>query len=100
MFGNAPKAVWQKWCTADADNRIELACRALLVEIDGNKILCETGIGAFFEPKLAERYGITSPKHELLDSLNALGVNHNDIHCVVLSHLHFDHAGGLLPAFS
>ena len=30
MFGNAPRAVWEKWAAPDDLNRIELACRALL----------------------------------------------------------------------
>ena len=58
MFGNAPRPMWEKWYPPDAHHRIELACRALLIRGGGKNILCETGIGAFFEPKLAERYGV------------------------------------------
>jgi glyoxylase-like metal-dependent hydrolase (beta-lactamase superfamily II) len=101
MFGNAPKALWQRWLPPDAENRIELACRCLLIECEGQKILCETGIGAFFEPKMAERYGIQTPeRHRLLENLAALGIKEAEIDMVILSHLHFDHAGGLLSPFS
>ncbi len=99
MFGNAPRAVWQRWCPPDALGRIRLACRALLIDDGGRRILCETGIGAFFEPSLRERYGVERAEHVLLESLAAAGVTHEDIDVVVLSHLHFDHAGGLLPAY-
>ncbi len=99
MFGNAPKALWSRWTNADESNRIDLACRCLLV-IDGQKkILFETGVGAFFEPKYAERYGIQGNGHVLLTNLNRMNLSDEDIDVVVLSHLHFDHAGGLLTAW-
>ncbi len=100
MFGNAPKALWSRWIEADDNNAIPLACRCLLVkDLDGATVLFETGIGAFFEPRLRERYGVVESGHVLLDSLEAAGVSHEDIDVVVLSHLHFDHAGGLLAAW-
>lgn len=100
MFGNVPRAMWEKWLAPDEQHRIPLACRALLVEdLDGKTVLFETGIGAFFDPKLKERYGVLEDRHVLLDSLAELGLSHEDIDAVVLSHLHFDHAGGLLAAW-
>jgi glyoxylase-like metal-dependent hydrolase (beta-lactamase superfamily II) len=97
MFGNAPKALWSRWIATDEQNRIPLACRCLLVkDLDGRNVLFETGIGAFFEPALRERYGVVEENHVLLDSLAEAGLTHEDIDVVVLSHLHFDHAGGLL----
>lgn len=100
MFGNAPKALWSRWIAPDAENRIPLSCRCLLVKgLDGRNVLFETGIGAFFEPTLRERYGVLEDRHVLLDSLAQAGLTHEDIDAVVLSHLHFDHAGGLLAAW-
>jgi glyoxylase-like metal-dependent hydrolase (beta-lactamase superfamily II) len=100
MFGNAPKALWARWIDVDDENRIPLCCRALLMEEpSGRRILIETGIGAFFEPKLRERFGVVESEHVLLESLQAHGLSHEDIDVVILSHLHFDHAGGLLAAY-
>ena len=100
MYGNAPKAMWEHWSPPDGENRIDLACRALLASpLAGKAVLFETGIGAFFEPKLRERYGVQETQHVLLDSLAEAGFTHEDIGVVVLSHLHFDHAGGLLAAW-
>lgn len=104
MFGNAPKAMWQRWCEPDELNRIQLGCRALLVqEYAGvqrmRNILIEAGIGAFFSPEMQQRFGVQESHHRLLESLAEHGLGHEDIDVVVLTHLHFDHAGGLLSAW-
>jgi glyoxylase-like metal-dependent hydrolase (beta-lactamase superfamily II) len=99
MFGNAPRALWSRWIAPDDHTRIPLACRAMLVRDGDRTILCEAGIGAFFEPALRDRYGVVEGEHVLLRSLAELGLSHEDVQVVVLSHLHFDHAGGILEAF-
>lgn len=99
MFGNAPKALWKQWMEPDEHNRISLACKCLLLQPEeGKNILIETGIGCFFNPKLKERYGVSN-EHVLLKSLESIGLMPDDIHAVVLTHLHFDHAGGMLSSF-
>lgn len=99
MFGNAPKALWQRWIPADNLNRIDLSCRCLLIQDEGKNILLETGIGAFFSPKLQQRFGVVEKEHVLLKNLKKIGLSHSDIDIVILSHLHFDHAGGLLEPY-
>ncbi len=99
LFGNAPRVLWSRWHAPDELNRIPLACRCLLIQDGPRNILLETGIGAFFSPELQTRYGVVELNHVLLDSLAARGLSHEDISTVILSHLHFDHAGGLLDSY-
>ena len=99
MFGNAPRAMWERWILPDERNRIPLACRCLVVRDGDRIILFEAGIGAFFDPTLRERYGVVEDRHVLIESLAAEGIQPGDVDVIVLSHLHFDHAGGVLTAF-
>ena len=100
MFGNVPRALWEAWIPPDERHRIPLACRCLLIRDDNRTILLETGIGAFFAPALRDRFGVVEDRHVLLESLSTLGVNPVDVDVIVLSHLHFDHAGGILSRWS
>jgi glyoxylase-like metal-dependent hydrolase (beta-lactamase superfamily II) len=100
MFGNAPRAVWKNWLPPDDLGRVDLNCRALLIEHQGIRVLLETGIGNFFSPEKRERFGVVEPNHVLLESLAKRGLSDQDIDVVILSHLHFDHAGGLLASYS
>ena len=96
MFGNAPKALWERWMPADEENMILIHTRALLVRTPDHALLFETGAGAYLPPKLKQRFQFQEEGHVLLDSLAEQGLGQEDITHVILSHLHFDHAGGLL----
>jgi glyoxylase-like metal-dependent hydrolase (beta-lactamase superfamily II) len=94
MFGIVPKAVWSTSDPPDADNRIALALRCLLVQVDDRVIVVDTGIGTkWSEPDVA-RFRIEHDDHELVRSLASLGVAQEDVTDVILTHLHFDHSGG------
>lgn len=102
MFGTVPKVLWEKTNPADAQNRISLEARALLLDGGpGRRVLIDCGIGADFTakygeklgPKFAEIYNVTGGAG-ILKGLENRGLKLADINAVVLTHLHFDHAGG------
>jgi glyoxylase-like metal-dependent hydrolase (beta-lactamase superfamily II) len=97
MFGLIPKSMWSQWTTPDADNRIALATRSLLVETarDG-LVLVEAGCGDKWTDKERAMYALE--RRTAVDALREVGVSPADIAHVVVTHLHFDHAGGLTLA--
>jgi glyoxylase-like metal-dependent hydrolase (beta-lactamase superfamily II) len=94
MFGSVPKVIWSRAHPADDRNRIRLAARCLLLEGEGRRILVDDGVGDKFPPKLRDIYRVEQDVHTLERSLAALGLGVEDVTDLVLTHLHFDHAGG------
>ena len=95
MFGVVPRVLWQRTNPADERNRIDLAARALLLKHDdGHHILVDNGIGHKSDDKFTDMYKVDFTKHTLEKSLAANGLACDDISDVILTHLHFDHAGG------
>ena len=94
MFGIVPKPLWSKINPPDERNRIELASRAMLIVGNGRKILVDNGNGSKFTDKQVDIYKLDVSRYELKKSLEHRGVKPADITDVILTHLHFDHAGG------
>lgn len=102
MFGTVPKVLWERSNPADDKNRIKMEARALLLKKHGCNILIDTGNGEDFVAKYGEKlggkftemYNMDSSGPSLLKSLAIFGLKAEDIHHVILTHLHFDHAGG------
>ena len=94
MFGVVPRPLWEKTSPPDERNRIDMAARALLLKGGGRTILIDTGNGSKFDQKLRSIYRIDSSRWNLVASLKAAGTRPEDVTDVLLTHLHFDHAGG------
>ncbi len=92
MFGIVPKPLWQKICPPDEQNRITNDTNCLLIRKDGRNILVDTGYGDKMTDRDRRIYDMSGPT--VLESLSARGVSPEQIDLVILTHLHFDHAGG------
>ena len=93
MFGVVPKILWEKCCQPDEQNRISLGLNCLLIRAGRKNILVDTGLGDKEDAKFQEMFAVERIP-TLRDSLKMQGLQPEDIHMVVNTHLHFDHAGG------
>jgi glyoxylase-like metal-dependent hydrolase (beta-lactamase superfamily II) len=94
MFGVVPKNLWERTNPPDEKNRILMALRTLLIRVGSRTILVDTGVGLKTGEKFRSIFGIDFSDYELEQSLAAHGVAPRDVTDVILTHLHFDHAGG------
>jgi glyoxylase-like metal-dependent hydrolase (beta-lactamase superfamily II) len=92
MFGTVPKVLWEKTNPPDDKNRIEMSARAMLLVSDDKKILVDTGMGQKWQDKQRGMFKISESFLET--NLKHFGLTPDDITDVILTHLHFDHAGG------
>jgi glyoxylase-like metal-dependent hydrolase (beta-lactamase superfamily II) len=94
LYGVVPRTLWEKSSPPDAMNRVHLSARALLLIGVNRVVLIDTGNGSKFDEKLKRIYKIDDNLTDLFRSLKALGIGPDDVTDVILTHLHFDHAGG------
>lgn len=95
MFQSELPAAWNRNFPVDRNGRITIAVRCLLLRGPDATVLVDTGCGATLPRKLVETYGVDRSTSSLESSLEACGVSPDEITHVVLTHLHFDHAGGI-----
>lgn len=89
MFGSVPKNLWSKSIPGDSENCIHLACRSLVIDYSNRRFLVDVGMGEKWNEKQRLIYGIrNTPRDQWAFDPAA-------ITDVILTHLHFDHAGGI-----
>lgn len=107
MFGVVPRTVWTRYISVDDKDRIHQRTSCVLVRTGQKNVLIDTGYGSKMTEKEQKNFS-SEPGEPLVPSLAAVGLTPADIDVVVLSHLHFDHAGGatkvdnagrVIPAF-
>ena len=98
VFGPVPRIMWQRLVEAEInpDHTLTQALNCLLVETPAGRVLIETGIGERMDERHREQRGVRG--HAILPALRAAGFQPETVDVVAVSHLHFDHAGGLLTA--
>ncbi|HEX2194766.1 MAG TPA: MBL fold metallo-hydrolase [Candidatus Limnocylindria bacterium] len=98
FFGVVPRPLWSRFPGTDTDERGRLLCRLnlLLIEAGGKRILVETGTGVRMTEKDRDIKGVEGG--DPVEALRAVGENPHSIDYVVVSHLHYDHAGGMVGA--
>ena len=95
MFGVVPKIIWQKTNPADSNNLIDMSMRCMLIEDGKRLILIDTGLGSKQSDKFFGYYHLFG-NFSLESSLAKRGFHRDDITDVFLTHLHFDHCGGVI----
>lgn len=93
MFGVVPKVIWGKAYPSDENNMCNWSMRCLLIVDGARKILIDCGIGDKQPEKFLSNYALNG-EDTLEKSLALHGYTVDDISDVILTHLHFDHAGG------
>jgi Zn-dependent hydrolases, including glyoxylases len=96
FFGVVPRPLWSR--LVDVDERGRLLCRLnlLLIEAGGKRIVVETGTGSRMGEKDRDIKGVEGGDPAV--ALRAVGIDPASIDFVVVSHLHYDHAGGMVSA--
>ena len=98
LFGPVPRVLWDRLVTDEIDdeNRLLQALNCLLIETPSGRVLVETGIGERLDDKTRAMRGYEGPW--IVPALETAGFLPESVNVVAMSHLHFDHAGGLLRA--
>jgi glyoxylase-like metal-dependent hydrolase (beta-lactamase superfamily II) len=94
MFGVVPRELWKRDHPPDDQNRIRLNLTCPLIMRGREAILVDCGIGNRLSD--VERKIFDHGEGWLPDHLRALGMDLGDVTAVIVSHLHFDHCGGLV----
>jgi glyoxylase-like metal-dependent hydrolase (beta-lactamase superfamily II) len=93
IFGVVPKVLWARLCPPDESNRIFLETNCTVVRANGRVVLIDTGYGSKATTQQKRNFRLQDGL-PIVENLEIKGIRPTDIDFVILTHLHFDHAGG------
>ena len=98
LLGPVPWVLWRPWAEGELDEnrRLTQALNCLLVQTPAGRVLIETGIGERMDEKNTAMRGYEGTP--IVPALREAGFDPGTVDVVAMSHLHYDHAGGLLLA--
>ncbi len=85
MFGSVPKTMWSRVAPPDELNRILMATRSLVIDNGQQRMLVDTGCGDKWTDKMRAIFEFPATPYLPVEGITD----------VLLTHLHFDHAGGV-----
>jgi glyoxylase-like metal-dependent hydrolase (beta-lactamase superfamily II) len=95
MFGVVPKRLWSRLVPADPENRIPMSLHCPLAVDGRDAILVDTGLGERLSEREQAIYKVDR-RGGLIARLREIGLAPEDVTHVILTHLHFDHLGGVV----
>lgn len=93
-LGNLPRAIWGRFLPVDEKHRLKLNLNLLLIQDGARVILVDTGMGNKLNAKMQEIFALSSISFE--SALAKHNLTPDDITDVIMTHLHQDHAGGIV----
>lgn len=96
MFGIIPRPLWEKKIKPDDHNRINMSLRMVLIQDGEKNILVDTGIGHYHSDKFNQQFDIHNCSQNMEEYFQRnFQIGCDQITDIILTHLHFDHVGGL-----
>lgn len=100
MFGVVPRPLWSRAFLPDDVGRIALCTRSLVIDAprQGRRVVVDVGCGSHLPAKLRDRHALEFPYGDEAGAYRQAGIDPDSVSDVIVTHLHFDHAAGLVRA--